>query len=186
MIEAAIDALRSGAVVGVPTDTVYALVARPDQPAGLERLFDLAGRNESGPIALLVASVEQAAEIASLDVRAWGLAATHWPGALTLVARASRSFPGPRGEVWRTVAVRMPDLDLTLDILESTGPLAVTSANRAGESPTLSDVEARRVFDDAVDLYVEGECPGAVESTVVDVTSSRVIVLRQGPVEVDL
>ncbi len=121
----------------------------------------------------------------ALDVRAWGLAATHWPGALTLVARASRRLPRWIGNAGRTVGVRMPDLDITLELLEATGPLAVTSANLAGESPALSDGDARSIFGSAVDLYLPGTCPGAAASTVVDVTGTSVIMLRQGPVEID-
>ena len=186
MTEAAIDALRSGAVVGLPTDTVYGLAAHPDHPDAVDRLHQLKGRNEAGPLALLVASVDQAVEMVALDVRAWGLAATHWPGPLTLVARASRSLPQRIGDGGRTVGVRMPDLDLTLDILEGTGPLAVASANLPDQPPALSDVEARQMFGADVDLYVEGVCPGAVASTVVDVTSTRIIVLHQGPVHIEL
>jgi tRNA threonylcarbamoyl adenosine modification protein (Sua5/YciO/YrdC/YwlC family) len=148
-------------------------------------MFDLTGRTDMGQIALLVASVEQAAEVVALDVRGWGLAATHWPGPLTLVARASRSASSEIGALGRTVGVRMPDLDLLLDILQDTGPLAVTSANLTGGPPALSDLEARALFGEAVDLYVEGDCPGAVVSTVVDVTGTSAIVLRQGPVQID-
>ena len=111
MTAAAIEALHAGAVVGVPTDTVYGLAAHPDHPEAVERLYDLKGRDESRPIAMLVASVEQAVEMVSLDVRAWGLAVSHWPGPLTLVARASRSLPCRIGDRGRTVGVRMPDLD---------------------------------------------------------------------------
>ena len=185
MNETATEILQSGGVVGLPTDTVYGIAAHPDQPSAIERLFELKGRAEDKPIAMLVASVEQAAELVALDVRAWGLGAAHWPGALTLVARAARPLPKWIGSGGRTVGVRVPDLDVTLDILEAVGPLAVTSANLAGEEPALSDEEARRVFGDRVDHYVPGVCPGSVASTVIDATGTRLTVLRQGPIEID-
>jgi tRNA A37 threonylcarbamoyladenosine synthetase subunit TsaC/SUA5/YrdC len=71
-----------------------------------------------------------------------------------------------------------------LDLLEETGPLAVTSANRTGGAETLSDTAAMKVFGDEIPVYVEGVCPGGEASTVVDVTGAGAVVLREGPISV--
>jgi tRNA A37 threonylcarbamoyladenosine synthetase subunit TsaC/SUA5/YrdC len=78
--------------------------------------------------------------------------------------------------------LRVPDLPITLELLDATGPLAVTSANLAGGAESMNDEEARAVFDDRVAVYVEGRSPGGLASTVVDVTGRDAVVLRQGPV----
>jgi tRNA A37 threonylcarbamoyladenosine synthetase subunit TsaC/SUA5/YrdC len=82
----------------------------------------------------------------------------------------------------KTVGLRVPDLPVTLELLQATGPLAVTSANLAGGAESMTDEEARGVFGDLVPVYLEGRSPGGLASTVVDVTGSEPVVLRQGPV----
>lgn len=183
MIAEAVQAIREGFVVGLPTDTVYGVGADPVNPDAVERLFDLKGRPEDKPIGLLVASVDQAAEIVELGEDARELATRHWPGALTLVMvpRVVLSdWVGHRQR--RTVGVRVPDHRLALELLEVTGPLAVTSANWSGEPETMNDIDAREVFGDDVAVYLEGAAPGGVASTVVDTTGSTFTVLRQGPI----
>lgn len=82
----------------------------------------------------------------------------------------------------QTVGLRVPDHPVTIELLEAVGPLAVTSANLSGGAESLSDEEARVVFGDRVPVYVEGRATGGQASTVVDVTGTEVVVLRQGPV----
>lgn len=182
---AALDALRRGDVIGLPTDTVYGLAADPQNPEAVARLHSLKGEPQRGVIGLLVASVDQAAEIVALGVGAWALAAAHWPGALTLIARAARPLPEWIGDRGRTVGVRMPDSDVVLDLVSETGPLAVASAGRSGESPATSDEQARAIFGDSVALYLPGTCPEGEVSTVLDVTGIRPVVLHQGRLVVD-
>jgi tRNA threonylcarbamoyl adenosine modification protein (Sua5/YciO/YrdC/YwlC family) len=118
-----------------------------------------------------------------LDGIAAELAVDHWPGALTLVVTPKVILADWVGDSQRrTVGLRVPDHPTTLELLEATGPLAVTSANLAGGAEAMTDDEARAVFGDRVKVYVEGRSPGGQASTVVDVTGRDVIVLRQGPV----
>lgn len=181
--EAAV-ALRAGAVVGVPTDTVYGLAVVP-VAAAVGALYELKGRPSGRPIALLVASAAHAERVAVLAPAARRLLDRYWPGALTIVAPAAVALPSWVGDPEKgTVGVRMPDHAGLLDLLAETGPLAVTSANLSGEPPALDDAEARRLFGDAVAGYVPGRCPGGTASTVVDVTGPEPVVLRPGPVDV--
>lgn len=178
---AAAAAIALGEVVGVPTDTVYGLAVDPWNEEAIERLYDLKGRPEHKPIGLLVASVGQAEEIA--DLGAGRRLVEHWPGALTLVVRPRVVIPDWIGDrVVGTVGIRVPDHDELRELLEETGPLAVTSANRSGEADLLDDSAARAIFGDRVRVYLPGRCEGGVASTVIDATGGEVRVLRAGPV----
>ncbi len=184
-MEEAVAAIRVGQVVGLPTDTVYGIAADPFNPQAVERLFDLKGRPELKPVGLLVATVRQAEEIGDLGEQARALAEHHWPGALTLVVAPRvvlSDWVGHRQR--RTVGIRVPDHPVARELLEHTGPLAVTSANESGGEETMSDVQAREVFGDRVTVYVPGVAPGGRASTVVDTTGAELTVLREGPVRI--
>jgi tRNA threonylcarbamoyl adenosine modification protein (Sua5/YciO/YrdC/YwlC family) len=147
------------------------------------RLFELKGRPDHKPIGLLVGSMEQAEVIGEISGVAADLAAAHWPGALTLVVIPKVILADWVGDAQRqTVGLRVPDHPVTLELLARVGPLAVTSANVSGGAESLSPDQARAVFGNRVSVYVEGRSPGGESSTVVDVTGSEIVVLRQGPV----
>lgn len=182
-IEDAVEAVRAGAVVGLPTDTVYGIGVDPLNEAAVGRLFDLKGRPEGKPVGLLVASIEQARMIGEIEGLAAELASTHWPGALTLVVTPQVILANWVGDSQRsTVGIRVPDHPLALELLKACGPLAVTSANRSGGTEARDDVEARSIFGAEVAVYLPGVAPGGAASTVVDTTGARLTVLREGPV----
>ena len=184
-VAAAVELINGGGVVGVPTDTVYGLAVDPFNEDALWTLFDLKGRPERKPIGLLVGSVEQAEELARIPDDVHELLEQHWPGALTIVVPVKVIVPDWVGDgSTRTIGLRMPDHPAILELLQATGPLAVTSANRSGEAETHDDAAGRAVFGELVDGYLAGECPGGMASTVVDLTGDGLKVLRQGPVEV--
>jgi tRNA threonylcarbamoyl adenosine modification protein (Sua5/YciO/YrdC/YwlC family) len=184
-LEEAVAAVRDREVIGLPTDTVYGIGADPLSEEAVGKLYELKGRPENKPVGLLVASADHAASIGVLDGIGAELAAAHWPGALTLVVTPKVILADWVGDAQRsTVGLRVPDHPVTLELLEATGPLAVTSANLSGAPESMSDDEARAVFGDRVKVYVEGRSPGGEASTVVDVTGRVVVVLRQGPVTI--
>jgi tRNA threonylcarbamoyl adenosine modification protein (Sua5/YciO/YrdC/YwlC family) len=184
-LEAGVDAIHNGDVVGVPTDTVYGIGADPMNQNAISKLFEIKGRPERKPIGLLVASLDQAREIGEITGGAVDLAETHWPGALTLVVVPKVVLADWVGDTQSTtVGLRVPDHPVALELLSRAGPLAVTSANVSGGPETMSDGEARAVFGDRVAVYLEGTAPGGESSTVVDATGDRLVVLRQGPVQV--
>ncbi len=179
----ALEALRSGLVVGVPTDTVYGLAVDPADSKAVERLFELKRRSRDMPVAVLGASFEQVDDLVAWHGDARALASEHWPGPLTAVVRASVPLAAGVGDDDRgTLAVRIPDHDLLRRLLERSGALAVTSANRSGAPPTLDAAGAEAVFGDAVAAYLPGSRTGGLASTVVDLTVIPPKVLRPGPV----
>ena len=179
----ALDALRAGGIVGVPTDTLYGLAADPFQQDALQSIFVLKGRPEVKPLAILVASIDQAIGLAMFTDRALDLADEHWPGALTLIVPRLNSTPEWLGHrARRTIGLRCPDHPVTLQLLEEAGPLAVTSANVSGQPAALDHVEAHALFGEAVSIYLEGAAPGGVASTILDLTEPSPLTLREGPI----
>lgn len=182
----AVEAIRAGLIVGLPTDTVYGVGVDPTNLDAVEALFDLKGRPSHKPVGLLAASLDQAAGVSEIRGPAAELAGRHWPGALTLIVRPRVVLSDWVGdEQQRTVGIRVPDHPVARALLEQTGPLSVTSANRSGEPEAMSDCEAKAIFGDSVTVYLPGRCPGGEASTVVDVSGGKVIVLREGPIPID-
>ncbi len=179
----AVAALEAGGVVGVPTDTVYGLAASPYDASAVARLFEMKGRDDSKPIAVLVSSLAQARAVATFSPVALSLAVEHWPGALTIIVRTSGRLAEGVG-LHGTVGVRMPDHPVALSLLTTFGPLAVTSANRSGKPECLDDECAIRAFGDEVDVYLPGRGSRGLSSTVVDATGDSIAILRPGPVQV--
>lgn len=187
----AAEALRNGAIVAVPTDTVYGIAVWLDTPGGLERLFAAKNRPPDKAIALLVADREQAAEIGHLTAAARALVASFWPGGLTLVVprRTDRPLPAALtgGELASgaipTVGLRMPDHDAPRALAGALGPLPTTSANRSGEPEARDADEIERLLGDSIDLVLDGgPASGRPASTVVDATGEVPRILRAGAI----
>lgn len=186
-VAAAADSIAAGALVVLPTDTVYGLGADAFQPEAVAGLLGAKGRGRDVPVPVLVGSWSTIEGLVShVDGRTRSLIEAFWPGGLTLVVRHAPSLSWNLGDADGTVAVRMPLHPVAIELLEVTGPLAVSSANRHGEPAAQTAAEARRQLGDAVAVYLEdGPAPGGVASTIVDVTGERPTVLRVGAIEVD-
>ncbi|WP_299033590.1 L-threonylcarbamoyladenylate synthase [uncultured Pseudokineococcus sp.] len=184
----AVDALRRGELVVLPTDTVYGVAADAFDADAVAALLAAKGRDRTMPPPVLVhdarsvdALVERSASGASSSVD--DLAEAFWPGGLTLVCWAQGSLRWDLGDTGGTVAVRVPDDELTRALLAQSGPLAVSSANLTGRAPGESAAAAREQLGDAVACYLEdGPRDGGVPSTVLDLTGARPEVLREGAV----
>ena len=179
-------ALADGAVVALPTDTVYGLAVDPAQPDAVERLFALKGRPADMALPILVAGSEQVALVAGdLEVAARALAERYWPGPLTLVVPRRPAFTvdlgGPAADR-QTVGVRRPDHPVIVALCSLLGPLAVTSANLHGAPPatTADDVVGIFAGSDQPEVVLDGgECSG-VPSTVVECRGPASHCLREG------
>jgi L-threonylcarbamoyladenylate synthase len=185
--EAAVRALADGAVVGLPTDTVYGLAARLDRPAALAAIFALKGRPDGLALPVLVDGVAQARLVASSwPPAAERLAARLWPGPLTLVVPARPEVGRLVGGDGATVGVRCPDHPVVTGLCRRSGPLAVTSANRHGEPPATTAGAVQAAFDgpgtSALALVVDGGRCDGVPSTVADCTTWPPVELRAGGV----
>ncbi len=187
-VATAATALADGAVVAVPTDTVYGLAVDPTQPAAVELLFALKERPVDVPLPLLVAGWEQIDVVAApFDVAAERLARRFWPGPLTLVVPRRSGFTvdlgGPAASR-QTVGLRWPDHPLIQALCHTLGPLAVTSANLHGQAPATSASEVEGFFAGSGDLAVivdGGPCQGT-PSTVVECRGPASRCLREGAI----
>src|SRR5580698_5822661 len=183
----AVAALRNGELAVIPTDTVYGLAADAFSPAAVAALQAARGGTRSGPPTVLVGSVRTAAALTeSLGAFGQDLIDEFWPGALTLVFRASPTLLWDLGDTKGTVALRMPLHSVALDVLKQTGPLAVSSANRTGQPAATTADDARQQLGEAVSVYLDGgPCVDNVPSTILDLTGTIPTLLRAGAISVD-
>ncbi|MCW2674588.1 MAG: translation factor [Frankiales bacterium] len=186
-VDAAVHAIRRGQLVVLPTDTVYGLAADAFSPEAVGRLLVAKGRGRDMPTPVLVPNLRTLDGL--LDVVppvARELAEAFWPGPLTLVVQHAATLAWDLGETKGTVALRMPLDPVALNLLEQTGPLAVSSANRSGLPPASDCAEAARQLGNAVDVYLDGgDCGDPVPSTIVDLTAERPTVLRLGALSLE-
>ena len=183
----AVAALQRGDLVVLPTDTVYGVAADAFSPSAVERLLAAKGRGRDMPVPVLVGDVRGLHGLAAdVTEQMQALVDAHWPGPLTIIVPAAPSLAWDLGETRGTVAVRMPQHPVALDVLSSTGPLAVSSANRTGHPAPATADEAERQLGAAVSVYLEAGSSGeAVASTIVDLTGERPVVRRAGALAVE-
>jgi tRNA threonylcarbamoyl adenosine modification protein (Sua5/YciO/YrdC/YwlC family) len=184
----AVEVARGGRLIVLPTDTVYGIGTRPDDPAATDRLFAAKSRPRELELPILVSTATEARTLARFDPRAERLAGACWPGALTLVLPRTEASAGwELGGDPATVGVRVPHHPLALAVLAATGPLAVTSANRSGEPPGRSCDELQAAFGDAVDLYLcQDEPLDGRASSVIDLAHGPARLLRAGSIALDV
>lgn len=186
-LEAASAALRRGELVVLPTDTVYGVAADAFNPGAVDALLAAKGRGRDMPVPVLVANQEMlAALVGDLPEAAKALTAAHWPGALTVVVRHTPHLSWDLGDARGTVAVRMPDDEIALDLIARTGPLAVSSANRSGHPPATTMLDARLQLGASVAVYLDGgPRPSGTPSSIVDLTGDEPRLLREGALSAD-
>jgi len=182
-ISAAVEALRGGDIVGLPTDTVYGLAADPFRSGAADRLFRAKGRPRSIELPVLVASADQAVELTTaLPGAGRRLMERYWPGPLTLVLPRRPDLVADLGDDDVTIGIRCPAHPVPLAICAAGGPMATTSANRHGEPPLTTASEVVAVLGSTVDLVLDGGTCDRLPSTVVDATGAVPRLLRQGSV----
>ena len=183
-----------GDLIVLPTDTVYGIAADAFSPAAVQKLLDAKGRGRQQPPPVLVANaVAMRALVEEVPEPVQRLVERFWPGALTIVLPSQPSLSWDLGETRGTVAVRMPDHRITLELLSETGPLAVSSANLTGRPAAVTIDSAIGMLGESVAVYLDhGASKTGVASTIVDATSlvgphdaPLVRVLREGAISRD-
>jgi L-threonylcarbamoyladenylate synthase len=185
-LAAAVTAVLNGELVVLPTDTVYGLGVDAFSPAAVARLLIAKGRGRDMPPPVLVGTVRAAtALVEDMGPDGQRLIDEFWPGGLTIVCRAARTLNWDLGDTKGTVAIRMPEDAVALDLLRETGPMAVSSANMTGQPAATTAVLAREQLGDAVSVYLDnGTVSGGVASTIVDLTGPQPRLLRRGAISV--
>lgn len=187
-IREAVAAVRRGALIVMPTDTVYGIGCDAFRPDAVSALLRAKGRGRDMPVPVLVGSPKTLDGLAAdVSLTARRLIEAFWPGGLTVVCRQQPSLAWDLGDTADTVALRMPLHPVAIEILREIGPMAVSSANRSGMPPARTAAEAEQQLGDSVSIYLEsGPTEDDVPSTIVDVTGRVPRVLRVGAVTVEL
>jgi tRNA threonylcarbamoyl adenosine modification protein (Sua5/YciO/YrdC/YwlC family) len=180
-------AVQRGQLVVLPTDTVYGIGADAFDAGSVRRLLAAKGRGREMPPPVLVSAPTTLDALAvGVPSYARALITELWPGPLTVVCRQQPSLQWDLGDTRGTVAVRMPDHEVALELLARTGPLAVSSANLTGRPAATDADQAERMLGSAVAVILDGgPTPGALPSTIVDVTGPAGRVLRLGAVSLE-
>ena len=178
----AVQCLKSGGIIAIPTDTVYGLAADPFNADAVQRLYTFKGRPDGKPIPLVLSSVEDVHSVAqNLPGFFFHLTDRFWPGGLTIVVEA-KDLLSVLTAGGNTVGVRIPDNPRLLQILHAFGgPAAITSANLSGEPPASSPEEIDVELAARIDMIVDGgKTPGPIPSTVYDISVSPPLIRRHG------
>jgi tRNA threonylcarbamoyl adenosine modification protein (Sua5/YciO/YrdC/YwlC family) len=184
-------AIAAKQVIVMPTDTVYGIAADAFSPQAVATLLAAKGRGRSMPPPVLIPRIGTMEGLATdIPDDARKLAEKYWPGPLTIIFHAQPSLTWDLGDTVGTVALRVPDEQLALDLLTLTGPLAVSSANRTGQPAAQTAQEAREQLAESVEVYLEAgfrplEGTEGVPSTIVDATGLRLRIVREGAISLD-
>jgi len=176
-VAAAREVLSGHGVIAAPTETFYGLSVDPADAQAVARLVALKGRDADKRLLVIGASLEQVGELVEMtpEIRRWlgGV----WPAPLSVVLPARRRLAA----VGPTLAVRVPGHELLRALLEQTGPLTSSSANRSGAPPPTRADEVAGAFGDRLDLLLDGGAtPGGLPSTLIDATGNELRVVREG------
>lgn len=182
-INTALSLFREGEIVAFPTDTVYGLGTDAFQASGIIKLFEAKGRDSNKAIAVLIGALDQIPLLTDhMTEMALRLAEAFWPGGLTVIVPRKNTLPELISNTDR-IGIRIPNHPIALELLQSFGPLATTSANLAGKASAQSAASVLEQLNSRIPLILDGgKCQGGVPSTVVDCSGSEPIILREGPI----
>ncbi|MFP4654419.1 MAG: L-threonylcarbamoyladenylate synthase [Methanohalobium sp.] len=187
-IRKAAEILKNGRTVAFPTETVYGLGANALEPDSVYKIFRAKGRPPDNPLIVHIASKEQVMELSeNIPDDAFVLMDAFWPGPLTLILKRKKIVPDVTTGGLDTVAIRMPGNRIALELIKEAGiPIAAPSANISGKpSPTTADHVISDLYD-KIDAVVDGgPVDIGIESTVVDMTSEKPLILRPGGVGIE-
>jgi tRNA threonylcarbamoyl adenosine modification protein (Sua5/YciO/YrdC/YwlC family) len=186
-LSAASMAVQRGELVVLPTDTVYGIGADAFDAKAVQALLDAKGRGREMPPPVLISAATTLDALATgIPEYARRLVDRFWPGPLTIVCNQQRSLQWDLGETRGTVGIRMPDHRLARDLLERTGPMAVSSANLTGHPAATDADQAEEMLGQVVAVIIDdGTSPGGAASTIVDVRGANGKVLRTGALSVE-
>ncbi len=182
-IEEAAKTIRGGALVGMPTETVYGLAANAFDEQAVAAIFEMKGRPQDNPLIVHVDSLPMARELGEFTEKALSLASQFWPGPLTMVVKSLGLVPVSVSAGLDTVGLRMPDCDAALSLISASGvPIAAPSANKSGSPSPTTAAHVAADFGDSLMILDAGECRIGLESTVIDMTRETPVILRPGAV----
>lgn len=179
----AVNLIRAGRIVAIPTETVYGLAADAKNLSAIHKTFETKGRPPDNPFIVHISDIEQADGLArEIPEEFYSLAKTFWPGPLTLILHKKATVPDVVTGGLDTVAIRMPNHPLALKLIRQTGPLTAPSANPSGKPSPTRAVHVLYDYENAVPVLDGGPTRIGLESTVLNLTSPEPEILRPGAV----
>jgi L-threonylcarbamoyladenylate synthase len=173
---------QNGGIGFMPSDTVYGLSGRALDRLAVEKIYDVKGRDADKPLIILISSLKML-DLLSISREEVKSLENYWPGPLTIICHA------PVAPAWlhrggKTLAVRWPDHPELLKLIDLTGPLVSTSANKQGQFPANSVAAANEIFGESLDFYVD-KCRlnNRQPSTIVKREANKLIVIRRGAIK---
>jgi len=181
---AAVQILREGGIVGLPTETVYGLAADALNPMACARIFEAKGRPLADPLIVHVPDISWITRLGVTNLLVDRLAAAFWPGPLTIVIPRNQTVPDIVTGGQNTVAVRMSAHPVFASIIGAFGgPLAAPSANRFGRISPTSAEHVMQELGSRIPLVVDGgPCAHGIESTIIQIVENKIQILRSGPI----
>jgi L-threonylcarbamoyladenylate synthase len=181
--ERALEIVRRGGVGLVPSDTIYGLSCAALNEQAVLKLHKLKDRSGTKPFIILISDLEML-DLLSINISNLGAVADYWPGPLTAI------FPAESAPSWlhlglKTLAVRMPNQADLKEFISKTGPLISTSANLEGQPPVGSSDDAKQLFGEQLDFYIDkGRLNNQEPSTIVSIVEGQLKVIRQGKLKI--
>ncbi|WP_342319562.1 L-threonylcarbamoyladenylate synthase [Corynebacterium mayonis] len=181
-LSAAVEAVRAGQCVVMPTDTVYGIGADAFNNDAIARLLATKRRGPDMPVPVLVGSwLTVQGLVREMTDTAQTLIEAFWPGGLSIIMPEAPSLPWNLGDTRGTVLLRMPNQPLALELLREVGPMGVSSANLTGHEPPTTAIGAKQQFGDAISVYLDGGVSEVGEpSTIIDISRPTPVILRHG------
>ncbi|ANE03772.1 L-threonylcarbamoyladenylate synthase [Corynebacterium crudilactis] len=186
-LKAAVDAVKAGQLVVLPTDTLYGLGCDAFNNEAVANLLATKHRGPDMPVPVLVGSWDTIQGLVnSYSAQAKALVEAFWPGGLSIIVPQAPSLPWNLGDTRGTVMLRMPLHPVAIELLRQTGPMAVSSANISGHTPPSTVTEARQQLNQNVSVYLDGgECAIGQPSTIVDISGATPKILREGAISAE-
>ena len=184
-IDEIVDILKNNGVISVPTDTVYGVCARIDSKKAHDNLILVKNRPKTKPFPVMCANEEQIKDIAIVNEKAEKIIKAFMPGPITIVLNKKETVPDYITNGKKTIAIRMATSKTLEKIILSLGtPIFMSSANQSGEktSESLEEIEKNCP---KINGILEGKIKLGVGSTIIDCTSEKIKVLREGPIKLE-
>lgn len=181
-IDIVIEELNNENVVSFPTETVYGVAVKFGSHKALDRLMKAKDRDYSKAITLMVSKKEDISKYAYVSEDAIKIIEAFMPGKITLVFNKKETVDSYMTNGKNTIGIRIPDNQFVLNLIDKAGPLLVTSANLSGHSNTTCTKEVLEQLNGRISIVVDGKTKGDIASTVVDLTTKEVKILRVGEI----
>lgn len=186
ILKEALAALNNHQVIAFPTETVFGLGVFYDDEEAYNLLNKVKNRREDKPYTMMLAGIDKIATYANIDSKYLPIIQKYMPGSLTILVNAKDNVLGYVTHNTGIIGIRIPSNKEALELLEYVKkPLLVPSANKADQKPALTTEEVKKIFKDEIAIVVPGKTGSGLPSTIIDLTTDKIELVRQGPISLE-